>query len=49
MYDRTPSYMHITDDLHCSTCGRCARCRKNQASANLNCDELHDDLQQYVC
>ena len=26
--------------------GGCARCRKNQAGANLKCDELHDELQQ---
>jgi hypothetical protein len=49
MYDRTPCYMPITDDQHYWSYGRCARCRKNQAGANLNCDELHDDLQHYVC
>ena len=29
--------------------GRCARCRKNQAGANLNCDDLHDELQHDLC
>jgi len=47
MYDRTPRvYMRITGDQHCWTCGRCACCRKNQAGANLNCDDLYDELQQ---
>src|SRR5262249_25445125 len=41
--------MRITDDYHCWTYGQCARRRKNQAGANLNRHELHDELQQYVC
>src|SRR6516225_7308576 len=47
MHGRTSRvYMGVTDDQHCWTCGRCACCRKNQAGANLKCDELHDELQQ---
>src|SRR5262249_4670704 len=42
-------YMRVTDDQHCWTYRRCARCRRNQAGANLNRDKLHDELQQCVC
>ena len=29
--------------------GGAPRCRKNQAGANLNCDDLHDELQHDLC